>query len=235
MSDASSGTEVQRIRSVYAARADAAKYSWFSSGQQLILQGATRALLDALRRAGVSRLHDARVLEIGCGSGHWLRELVEWGARPDRVVGIDLITQRLVDAQERCAPAVQLAAASATALPFGDGTFDVVIQSTVFTSVLDSTLRKRIAGEMMRVLTPRGLVLWYDFLVNNPRNPNVRGVGRRELLQLYPDCKIDMRRVTLAPPLARFFAPRMWTFAALLAALPFLCTHYAGTVRRQAH
>ncbi|HEY7894250.1 MAG TPA: class I SAM-dependent methyltransferase [Gemmatimonadaceae bacterium] len=234
MTDLSARDEELRIRGVFAARTDAAKYSWFSSGQQLILQGATRALLDALRRAGVSRLDDARVLEIGCGGGHWLRELVQWGVRPDHLVGIDLIGERLASARERCAPTVQLTAASAAALPFADGAFDIVLQSTVLTSVLDSIVRQRIAAEMLRVLSPRGLVLWYDFLVDNPRNRDVRGVRRRDLSRLYPGCKIDVRRVTLAPPLARFLAPRMWTVAALLAALPFMCTHYAGTVRRVA-
>jgi ubiquinone/menaquinone biosynthesis C-methylase UbiE len=234
VTDASAQREEQRIRSVYAARTDTAKYSWFSSGQQLILQGAARALLDALRRAGVSRLDDVRVLEIGCGSGHWLRELVQWGVRPDHVVGIDLISERLGDARARCAPSVRLAAASAAALPFADGTFDVVLQSTVLTSVLDAAVRERIAGEMMRVLGPRGLVLWYDFLVDNPRNRDVRGVDRRELSRLYPGWKLDVRRVTLAPPVARFLAPRMWTLAAVLSAVPFLCTHFAGTLRRMA-
>jgi len=235
VNDTPGRTEEQRIRRVYAARTDTAKYSWFSSGQQLILHGAARALLDALGRAGMSRLGDARVLEIGCGSGHWLRELVQWGVRPDRLVGIDLITERLGDARARCAPGLGLAAASAAALPFADGLFDIVLQSTVLTSVLDATVRERIAAEMMRVLRPGGVVLWYDFLVDNPRNPDVRGVDRRELLRLYPGCELDMRRVTLAPPIARLLAPRMWTLAALLSAMPFMCTHYAGTVRRVAH
>lgn len=227
-------SEAERIRRVYAARTDTAKYSWFSKGQQLILQGAARGLLEALRRAGMTRLDDVRVLEIGCGGGHWLREMVQWGVRPEHLVGIDLISERLVDARERCAPTVRFATASAAALPFGDGTFDIVLQSTVLTSVLDSAVRQRIAAEMLRVLSPRGMVLWYDFLVDNPRNRDVRGVNRAELSRLYPGCEIDVRRVTLAPPVARFFAPRMWTLAALLAAFPFMCTHFAGTVRRVA-
>lgn len=234
MSESSARSEEQRIRSVYAGRTDTAKYSWFSSGQQFMLQGAARALLDALQRAGVSRLDQVRVLEIGCGSGHWLRDLVQWGVRPEHLAGIDLIAERLDDARARCAPGVQLAAASAAALPFADGTLDIVLQSTVLTSVLDAAVRERIASEMMRVLRPDGLVLWYDFFVDNPRNRNVRGVDRRELSRLYPGWRLDVRRVTLAPPVARFLAPRMWTLAAALSTIPFLCTHYAGTLRRVA-
>ena len=234
MSESSARNEEQRIRTVYAGRTDTAKYSWFSSGQQLMLHGAARALLDALRRAGMSWLDEMRVLEIGCGSGHWLRELVQWGVRPDHLAGIDLIAERLGDARARCAPGVRLAAASAAALPFADGAFDIVLQSTVLTSVLDATVRVRIAAEMMRVLRPDGGVLWYDFLVDNPRNRDVHGVDRRELSRLYPGWQLDVRRVTLAPPVARFLAPRMWTVAAALSAIPFLCTHYAGTLRRMA-
>ena len=234
MSDSFARSEERRIRTVYAGRTDTAKYSWFSSGQQLMLHGAARALLDALRRAGMSRLDDVRVLEIGCGSGHWLRELVQWGVRPDHLAGIDLLAERLGDARARCAPGVRLAAASAAALPFADGAFDIVLQSTVLTSVLDAAVRERIAAEMMRVLKPDGLVLWYDFLVDNPRNRDVRGVDRRELSRLYPGWQLDVRRVTLAPPVARFLAPRLWTVAAALSAIPFLCTHYAGTLRRMA-
>ena len=234
MTESSARNEERRIRRVYAGRTDTAKYSWFSSGQQLMMHGAARALLEALRRAGVSRLDGARVLEIGCGGGHWLRELVQWGVRPDHLTGIDLIAERLVDARARCAPGVRLAAASAAALPFADGAFDIVLQSTVLTSVLDAIVRERIAAEMVRVLRPDGLVLWYDFLVDNPRNRDVRGVNRRELSRLYPGWQLDVRRVTLAPPVARFLAPRMWTLAAALSAVPFLCTHYAGTLRRVA-
>lgn len=234
MSEPSARSEEQRIRAVYAGRTDTAKYSWFSSGQQLMLHGAARALLDALRRAGMSQLDKVRVLEIGCGSGHWLRELVQWGVRPDHLAGIDLIAERLGDARARCAPGVSLAAASAAVLPFADGAFDIVLQSTVLTSVLDATVRERIAAEMVRVLRPDGLVLWYDFLVDNPRNRDVRGVDRRELSRLYPGWQLDVRRVTLAPPVARFLAPRLWAVAAALSAIPFLCTHYAGTLRRMA-
>ena len=49
-------------------------------------------------------------------------------------------------------------------------------QATVFSSTLDRRMRQNIAREMLRVLKPEGIVLWYDYHVNNSRNPDVRGV-----------------------------------------------------------
>jgi SAM-dependent methyltransferase len=224
-------TEEARIRRVYEARHDDARYSWLARGQQLIVQGAERGLLDALRRAGVAALDELRMLEVGCGAGHWLRAFVQWGARPEHVVGVDLLPHRIAEARARCAAAVRLAVGSGAELPFAAGTFDLVLQSTVLTSILERGMRERVAREMVRVLRPGGVVLWYDFFVDNPRNPDVRGVRRRELDALFPSCEIRVRRVTLAPPLARALAPRLWPLASLLSSLPFLCTHYVGFIR----
>ncbi|HEX6533929.1 MAG TPA: class I SAM-dependent methyltransferase [Gemmatimonadaceae bacterium] len=230
--------EEERIRRAYAARGSGegevedARYSWLSAGHQLIAQGAERGLLRALARAGVRTLARSRVLEVGCGSGQWLRALVQWGARPEHVTGIDLQLGRLAEARSRCAGGVGLAAASGASLPFADGTFDAVLQSTVFTSILDPAVRRAVAGEMLRVLRPGGVVLWYDFLVDNPRNPDVRGVRRGEVRALFPGCRVELRRITLAPPLARALAPRLRPLAVLLSAIPPLCTHLVGSIER---
>ena len=53
---------------------------------------------------------------------------------------------------------------------------EVVLQSTVFASIVYPDLKRRVAAEMMRVVKPDGFMLWYDYHVNNPWNPEVRGV-----------------------------------------------------------
>ena len=37
--------------------------------------------------------------------------------------------------------------------------------------------------------------------MDNPRNPNVRGIRADEIRALFPRCDISLRRVTLAPPI----------------------------------
>jgi hypothetical protein len=101
----------------------------------------------------------------------------------------------------------------------------LAIASTVFTAILDLGMRRMVAQEILRVLKPGGALLWYDLAWNNPRNPNVRGVSRKELAALFPQLRGEVRSVTLAPPLARAVAPRSWTLATLLAAVPGLRSH----------
>jgi hypothetical protein len=100
-----------------------------------------------------------------------------------------------------------------------------VLVSTVFSSLLDDAFQQRLAERIWDWTRPGGGVLWYDFTVDNPRNPDVRGVPLRRIRELFPDASIEASRVTLAPPLARVVSrwhPSLYT---LLNSLPMLRTH----------
>src|SRR5262249_42660722 len=157
------------------------------------------------------------------GSGYWLREFIKWGARPENVIGIDLLPDRVVEARKLCPGAVRIQCGNASELALPNGAFDLVFQSTVLTSVLDPGMKGQMVSEMRRVVKGDGLILWYDFHVNNPWNSDVRGVKRREIHKLFPDCRIELQRITLAPPLASFLAPYSWLACSLLAKVPWLC------------
>ncbi|MGZ8377120.1 MAG: class I SAM-dependent methyltransferase [Gemmatirosa sp.] len=224
--------EEDRIRDAYHRR-DArvggrGRGAWFDPAYVHLAHDVERAMLDMLRPFAGGRLGSLRVLEVGCGGGAWLQSLVKWGAEPARVVGIDLMTERLAGARRTCAPGVTLACASGTRLPLADASQDLVLQATVFTSILDPDARRDVAREMRRVLAPGGAILWYDFRIDNPKNPDVRGVGRREIVRLFPDCVIRLQAVTLAPPIGRLVSPVSWTVAHLLGRVPWLRTHYLG-------
>jgi hypothetical protein len=60
----------------------------------------------------------------------------------------------------------------------------------------------------------------------------VRGVKKREIHRLFPGCRIELRRITLAPPLVRVLAPYSWLSCYLLERIPWLCTHYLGVIRK---
>jgi len=229
----SSSIEEARIHAAYAKRQkDDTRYSYFSMGNLFEKQEREQRLLTLLKRHGLAPLHTKKILEVGCGTGSQLREFIKWGARPENITGIDLLVDHIAEARYVCPEAVRILSGNATELAFPDATFDLVVQFTVFTSVLDSLTKQLVASEMLRVMKDDGFILWYDFHVNNPWNPDVRGVKRREITQLFPDCRIQLQRITLVPPLGRLLAPYSWLACYVLGKIPWLRTHYIGLISK---
>ena len=191
----------------------------------LARQQRQRVMLELLSRRAAQPLDQLRVLEIGCGSGSNLLELASLGFDASRLVGNELLPQRAAAARRQLPAATALHEGDATQLPFDANSFDLVYQSTVFSSLLDDAFQKRLAHAMWRWVRPGGAVLWYDFVYSNPRNPDVRGVPLARVRALFPSARIDARRVTLAPPLSRRAARLHPSVCTLLNALPLLRTH----------
>lgn len=232
----SAQAEEARIKAAYAGRALGAwRYSPFNPAHLLGCQQIEAEMLALLRRNGRTDLSSYKILDVGCGSGQLLRRLLEWGARPANVAGVDLLPDRIAEAKLLSPPDARLICGSAKQLEFPAASFDLIFQLTVFTSILDAELKREIAAEMLRLLRPDGLIVWFDYHVNNPRNADVRGVGKREIRELFPGCEIDLRRVTLAPPINRLLAPCSPLLCQLLSKLSLLCTHYLGSIRKHCH
>lgn len=223
-----------RLRTAYARRAwDDPRYAWQTPGYLFLMHDLARRLLAVLTQHSLRPLSRTTILDVGCGTGYWLRQFVEWGAQPARCTGVDLLPDRLRAAHARCPQGMTLHCASAAALPFAAEMFDVVCQFTVLTSVLEPPMRQQIATEMLRVLKRDGIILWYDFRVKPPRNPDVCGIRRREIARLFPACRVRLTPITVAPPLLRALAPSSWLACLLLSQLPWCCTHYLGVIRKR--
>lgn len=186
--------------------------------------GRRRVAAGMLHRHGVFPQAGDPVLEIGFGRLGWLADLLGWGLRSFDLHGIELDEARVKSARASFSEA-DLRVGDASAMAFADASFNLVVASTVFTSILDRGVRQSVAEEIHRVLRPGRAVLWYDFRVDNPANPNVKGISRIELRALFNDFERHVRSVTLAPPIARRVAPVSWTLATMLEMIPFLRTH----------
>jgi SAM-dependent methyltransferase len=224
--------EEERIRTTYAARTGEACYAESVAGR-FQFQERERRVLQMLDRYGFMPLAGKRILEVGCGTGKWLRDLIGWGADPENLFGVELLQASAIRARRLSPQAVTVECANAAELRFDSGSFDLVLQATMFTSVLDGEMKQAIAAEMLRVLRPNGLILWYDMFVRNPWNPYVQPVGKSEIRRLFPGCSLELRRVSLAPPLARLVAPRSWLACSIMTRVSLLCTHYLGAFRRE--
>lgn len=226
--------EASRIRSVYSARDSEIpwdRYSVVNPGELFMQQQRVREVVRLLARGGHFPLGDVRILDVGCGHGGWLVDFDSWGATQQLLAGIDLDQSRLDHARGRL-PRADLRQGQGGVLPWSDGSFDLVLQSTVFTSILDGDLRATLAAEMARVLAPDGAILWYDFFRDNPRNADVRGVKADAIQALFPGFTVALHRITLAPPISRRLAPVTWIGAMMLERIRLLNTHYIGLLRR---
>ncbi len=228
--------EAARIREAYTRRKSSVpgdRYSCFNAGNLVIEQELERKLLSAMTRAEAAPLAEKRVLEVGCGHGARLRNLIRWGASPRNLFGVDLLEERIADAKRLLPQEVTLRQADATRLEFPGESFDLILQFTVFSSILEAGTKKKVADEMLRLLRPQGSIVWYDFFLNNPQNPDVRGIRKQEIESLFAGCQVRAQRLTLAPPLARRLGPYSVSLCQMLSALKLFSTHYLAVVRKR--
>jgi len=227
--------ERDRINAEYQRRAkeiDPDLYAPWKAAELLSVTSRRRMAATLLRRASVFPNPGDQCLEIGFGTLGWLGELLTWGLRETDIHGIELDSIRAGRARAAL-PSADLRIGDATELPWPDQSFQLVIVSTVISSILQWEVRCLIASEAARVLAPRGALLWYDIAYNNPSNRNVRKIDRRELRRLFPNLRGEARSITLAPPLARLIAPRSWPLAVMLETLPMLRTHLLAVLVKE--
>jgi len=227
--------ELARIKAEYSRWEDrlAGKnlYSIFNHSYLFMLQQRERDTIKLLQNQALSSLRDLWVLEVGCGRGGVLLEYLKYEVKPFQLSGCDLLLDRLSDAHQLM-PSSPLCCADGQYLPYSSNQFDIVIQYTVFSSILDNDIKAKIAEEMLRVLQPKGLILWYDFWLN-PTNRQTRGIRPKEIKHLFPDCRFDFHRITLAPPIARRLVPISWMKGELLEKLKIFNSHYLDALQPQ--
>ncbi len=219
------GGEPAALARRYARRTDSDRYSALRADVWQTLQERQRAMLALFARRGWHDLSDRRLLEVGCGSGGNLLELLRLGCTPANLTGVELLPERCAQARAVLPAALRLVEGDALRLDLPAASQDVVYVATVFSSLLDPAFQQALADAMWRWVAPGGGVLWYDFAVDNPRNRDVRGVPLARVRALFPQAVVEARRVTLAPPIARAATRLHPGLYPLLNALPLLRTH----------
>lgn len=224
--------EPQAVAERYARRTDSERYTMLNPDVWQTLQERQRAMLRLFARLGWRDLSQRRVLEVGCGTGGNLLELLRLGFAPRNLAGIELLPERYAQAMQTLPASVILMQGDALSAKLPDESEDIVLQSTVFSSLLDGPFQWKLAQAMWRWVRPGGGVLWYDFTVNNPRNPDVRGVPVARIRELFPHGRITCRRVTLAPPLARAVCRVHPALYAVFNTIPLLRTHVLAWIEK---
>jgi SAM-dependent methyltransferase len=224
--------EAAAVAERYARRTAGSRYRFLQPDVWQAVQERQRAMLRLFVRLGWADLAQRRLVEVGSGAGGNLLECLRLGFAPELLTGIELLPERHAAARHVLPPAVTLLQGDATAAALPDAQADVVLQSTVFSSLLDDAFQRQLAATMWRWVKPGGGVLWYDFTVSNPRNRDVRGVPMQRVRALFPQGRVQHWRVTLAPPLARAVCSVHPALYGALNLLPPLRTHVLAWIEK---
>lgn len=188
-------------------------------------------LAERLRARGLPTTR-SRVLDVGCGSGDLLAFFSELGADPANCSGIDLILERVEIARRRL-PDANIVCGDASALPWPDGSFDLVAMSMVVSSILSESFADKVCNEAARVLAPSGTLVWYDTRLPNPLNRHVRSVRASRIRTLFPGFQVELESVSVLPPLARRLGRLTPALYRWLALIPPLRARYLALLRME--
>lgn len=185
------------------------------------------AVYDKIIRKQFSNIDKLNMLEVGVGTGGNLPFFIQLGIPNSNIFANEIMEDR-VKLLKTNYPEISVIEGNAIEININQK-FDIVFQSTVFTSILSDKFRKELAAKMWELLNDKGIVLWYDFIYDNPQNKNVKKVTKQEIKSLFPNAnKFEFYSVTLAPPIGR----RVGKLYFFFNQFKFLRTHIIAVIHK---
>lgn len=173
-------------RSAFAHMAATEATHWWFVGRRSIID----AVLDQ-----IDLPQDGTILEAGCGTGGNLATL----ARRGRITAFDPHIDALAFAQNRHPELDIRQGALPSELPYNEGSFDLVAALDVLEHVEDDRASAHALVSLVRpggwliVTVPAHQALWGT---HDRRLHHLRRYGRRQLLDLFAECDVDLVRTT---------------------------------------
>jgi ubiquinone/menaquinone biosynthesis C-methylase UbiE len=221
---------VQRVHEGYSADPYYRKI-WADSRASRFMSERKWALVTKVLRQEAFELSSAWILDLGAGRGSDLARFRELGARPGRIVPLDLLEEFARSARQAY-PWMPAIVGDAATLPFRSGRFQVVYQSTMLSSVPEEDRRVRIFGEIDRILAPGGIFLSYDTRYLNPWNAHTRPLRSGEIARALPGWSLRSWSVTAIPQIVRLIAPVSLGACRAVEAIPPLRSHLLVLARK---
>jgi SAM-dependent methyltransferase len=227
-------SELEEIKSRYKRRENLPpdRYSILRPEVYLIEQEKERNLIRWINNNNIAPLSNKKLLEIGCGNGNNILTFIKLGFMPENIVANELLENRYLNAKIKLPQSLKIIHGDALEIDLPNNQFDIVYQSMVFSSILDGDFRKDLAKKLYDLVKPGGGILWYDFIYNNPSNPDVKGVKLSEIRNLFKDAKIVHKKITLAPPVARIVTRIHPNLYYIFNALYLLRTHLLVWIKK---
>ena len=179
----------------------------------------------------------AKVLDVGCGAGGGVINLIRLGFSPSNIYGIDILRDRIAEAKVRF-PNINWIYGDASCMKFEDNFFECVMESTIFLQMTDDELSGRIAKEMTRVTKRGGYIILIDWRYSHPFNKTYKGLSKKRLAKLFDvgtkTSVFKIHKGALVPPIGRFISKNIPSVYFVLQSLfPFLVGQVATVLRKR--
>lgn len=180
-------------------------------------------------------LNQCKVLDVGCGEGRFLRKLLDWGADPEKLFGIDLHPGAIELAKELSSPNISFSVQHADKLSYEDGQFDIIFLIGVIQHVLDEKLQVLIANELKRVLSRRGIIITLNINKSGMNkfsatelNDTTVGIDSADLERLFPGYRVEFEDIMLTDSILFHRLPQEWSSLLMKALDPMSKDHDYG-------
>ncbi len=227
--------EIDRIKQVYSngykPHPMDVNYTWHPRNPVSLYyrQSQERTIIKLINNTKIP-IEESKILDAGCGTGNLLRFFIALQAAPENLFGIDLIPKRIQIGKLLSPTKMHFMIGNICALPFPSESFDLVCAFTVFSSILNSGVRRAAASQLESALRPGGLLLWYDF--HRGTSDTTRGLPLQEIDQLFD----QMERVALYsmhPLRASAIARRSLFLCEILERIPLIPrTHWLALYKK---
>jgi len=227
-------SEEERIKSIYKEYMNNSntlnKWSSEIIGNRFIKEEFYKSFKYLIKKNNIDVINKT-ILDIGCASGNKIKILLKIGFDKENIIGVDIRENCIKNAKLNF-PGSKFYKMDARQIKFSDEKFDFINVFTLFSSILDDQNRYKVANEIIRLLKPNGIIMYYDVRYNNPTNKNLKAVKRKQLFKLFPNMKKELLSVTLLPYLSRKLGILNNPFYFLLSKISFLRTHYIGIIKK---
>ena len=225
--------ESERIHNVYNhySKDKKVKLKWSSDnlGNRLMLDELFKEINNKLMTEKFN-LEEAKMLEVGCAGGNIISGFRDLGVLDENIIGIDLRESRL-DEAKKMYPSVKFHCMDAQKMDFKDNFFDIITVFTLFSSVLNQSIKLGIANEIRRVLKTSGIIIYYDIRYTSFNN-NVMKLNKNDIFNLFPKMDHDIKAITLIPPFSRLLGDYSKILYPILSSVHILKSHYFDIIKQ---
>lgn len=162
-----------------------------------------KSVIEALIEIPIN--YNYKVLDVGCGSGSSLKQMMDIGFPPGQLYGIDK-TEEDIEKGKKEFPNIHFRCGNAQITEYDSSFFDLVFESTMFI-MLDNNTSQNIACEMMRIVKPKGYIMLIDWQYGKKQ---YNALSKKRITEMFEvglmTEVICSKNGALLPPVGRFLS-----------------------------